>query len=254
MYAIVDIETTGGYADANGITEICIVVFDGNEIVERYETLINPLHRIPPYIEALTGISNAMVAEAPVFEEVAERIYELLKDKVFVAHSVNFDYSFVRSQLQLCGYNYDANKLCTVRLSRKILPGYQSYSLGKLCNALGIAHVNHHRAGGDTDATVALFQLLLEQDKDGHIAKSLKRTSKEHVLPPNVPKTDFEKLPYTAGVYYFHDEKGKVVYVGKAKIYDTGSAVILAIILLRGKNKILCARYTVSVLRNAAPS
>lgn len=217
MYAIVDIETTGGYADANGITEICIVIFDGSEVVERYETLINPVHRIPPYIEALTGISNAMVAEAPVFEEVAERIYELLNGKVFVAHSVNFDYSFVRSQLQFCGYTYDANKLCTVRLSRKILPGYQSYSLGKLCNALGITHVNHHRAGGDTDATVALFQMLLEHDKEGHISKSLKRTSKEHVLPPNVPKADFENLPYTAGVYYFHDEKGKVVYVGKAK-------------------------------------
>ncbi len=217
MYAIVDIETTGGYAAANGITEICIVVLNGSEVVQRYETLINPLHKIPPYIEALTGISNAMVAQAPVFEEVAGHIYELLKDKIFVAHSVNFDYSFVRSQLQSCGYVYDANKLCTVRMSRKILPGYQSYSLGKLCNALGITHVNHHRAGGDTDATVALFQMLLEHDKEGHILKSLKRTSKEHVLPPNVPKTDFENLPYTAGVYYFHDEKGKVVYVGKAK-------------------------------------
>lgn len=217
MYAIVDIETTGGYAAANGITEIGIVIFDGNEVIQRFETLINPLHRIPPYIEALTGISNTMVADAPVFEDVAGPIYELLKDKVFVAHSVNFDYSFIRSQLQYCGYTYDEKKLCTVRLSRKILPGYQSYGLGKLCNALGIAHVNHHRAGGDAEATVALFRMLLEQDKDGHIGKSLKRTSKEHVLPPNVPKTDFEKLPYTAGVYYFHDEKGKVVYVGKAK-------------------------------------
>ncbi|MCH5715081.1 3'-5' exonuclease [Niabella hibiscisoli] len=209
MYAIVDIETTGGYADANGITEICIVVLDGSEVVERYETLINPLHRIPTYIEALTGISNAMVAEAPVFEEVAERIYELLKDKIFVAHSVNFDYSFVRNQLQACGYTYDANKLCTVRMSRKILPGYQSYSLGKLCNALGIKHVNHHRAGGDTDATVALFQMLLEHDQEGHILKSLKRTSKEHVLPPNVPKTDFENLPYTAGSIIFMTRKEK---------------------------------------------
>ena len=165
----------------------------------------------------MTGITNEMVAEAPVFEAVAEEIYELLKDKIFVAHNVNFDYSFVRSQLRYCGYEYDANKLCTVRMSRKILPGYQSYSLGKLCHALGIKHVNHHRAGGDTDATTLLFKMLLENDSEGHIAKSLKRTSKEHVLPPNVPKADFEQLPYTAGVYYFHDEKGKVVYVGKAK-------------------------------------
>lgn len=217
MYAIVDIETTGSYAAANGITEICIVVMDGPTIVQRYETLINPLQKIPPYIQAMTGITNEMVASAPVFEKVASEIYEILRDKTFVAHSVNFDYSFVKSQLQYCGFELDCRKLCTVRLSRKIIPGFQSYSLGKLCIALGIQHINHHRAGGDTDATAALFKLLLESDKEGHIEKSLKRTSKEQVLPPNVPKTDFEKLPYTSGVYYFHDKKGKVIYVGKAK-------------------------------------
>lgn len=217
MYAIVDIETTGSYAAANGITEISIQLMDEGMIVQRYETLVNPLHTIPPYIVAMTGITNDMVQDAPLFEEIAEEVYELLKDKVFVAHSVNFDYSFIKSQLQFCGFDLNTPKLCTVRLSRKIIPGHQSYSLGKLCNALGIRHVNQHRAGGDTDATVALFQMLLANDKDGHIEKSLKRTSKEHVLPPNVPKSDFEKLPYTPGVYYFHDEKGKVVYVGKAK-------------------------------------
>jgi len=217
QYAIVDIETTGSYAAANGITEISIQVLEEGVVVQKFETLVNPLHKIPPYITAMTGISNEMVSDAPLFEEIAEDIYELLKDKVFVAHSVNFDYSFVKSQLHICGFDLNIPKLCTVRLSRKIIPGYQSYSLGKLCNSLGIHHVHQHRAGGDTDATVALFQLLLENDKEGHVEKSLKRTSKEHVLPPNVPKTDFEKLPYTAGVYYFHDEKGKVVYVGKAK-------------------------------------
>lgn len=217
MYAIVDIETTGSYAAASGITEISIQVVENGEVVQRYDTLVNPLHKIPPYIVAMTGITNEMVAEAPQFEEIAEDVYEILKDRVFVAHSVNFDYSFVKSQLQHCGFDLKAPKLCTVRLSRKIIPGYQSYSLGKLCHALGINHQNQHRAGGDTDATVALFKLLLSNDHDGHILKSLKRTSKENVLPPNVPKTDFEKLPYTAGVYYFHDEKGKVVYVGKAK-------------------------------------
>jgi DNA polymerase III subunit epsilon len=217
LYAIVDIETTGSYADANGITEICIQVFDGNEVVERFETLINPLQTIPRYIEAMTGITNEMAESAPVFEEVAEPIFELLEGKVFVAHNVNFDYSFIKSQLSYCGYDYDAAKLCTVRLSRKIIPGLQSYSLGKLCNTLGIEHRNQHRAGGDTDATVKLFKLLLERDTEQQIAKSMRRSSKEHVLPPNVPPSDFEKLPYTAGVYYFHDEKGKIVYVGKAK-------------------------------------
>ncbi|GAB3012699.1 exonuclease domain-containing protein [Niabella terrae] len=158
-----------------------------------------------------------MVADAPLFEEVAAPIYEILKDRIFVAHSVNFDYSFVKSQLQAQGYDLDVPKLCTVRMSRKILPGYQSYSLGKLCTALGIRHENQHRAGGDARATTALFKLLLDNDTEGHVQKSLSRRSKERVLPPNVPQSDFEQLPYAPGVYYFHDEKGKVVYVGKAK-------------------------------------
>ncbi len=192
-------------------------MFDGEKVIDRYETLINPVHRIPSYIQAMTGITDEMVADAPLFEEVAEDIYEILKDRIFVAHNVNFDYSFIRSQLRYCGYEYDAQKLCTVRLSRKIIPGLRSYSLGNLCHSLGIRHVNHHRAGGDAKATTALFHLLLQRDTEGHILKSLKRNSKEQVLPPHVPKSDFERLPTTPGVYYFHDEKGKVVYVGKAK-------------------------------------
>lgn len=217
MYAIVDIETTGSYAAANGITEICIQIHDGTQVIEKFETLVNPIHAIPRYIQALTGITPMMVEAAPTFDEIAEQVYELLKDKIFVAHSVNFDYSFIKSQLAFQGYELDLKKLCTVRLSRKIVPGLASYSLGRLCEALHIPHYNKHRAGGDTDATVALFELLLQKDTDEHIQKSLKRNSKEFILPPNVPKEDFEKLPYTPGVYYFHDEKGSVVYVGKAK-------------------------------------
>lgn len=217
LYAIVDIETTGGYAAASGITEICIQVLDGENVVQRFDSLINPLHTIPPYIQAMTGITNAMVANAPLFETVAEQVFNILNGKVFVAHSVNFDYSFIKSQLAVCGYDLNAPKLCTVRLSRKLIPNMPSYSLGKLCSSLGIQHINHHRAGGDTDATVRLFKLLLQRDRNNHIKASLARNSKECILPPHVPKTDFDQLPYTPGVYYFHDQKGKVVYVGKAK-------------------------------------
>lgn len=217
MYAIVDIETTGGYAAANGITEICIHVFDGEKVVETYETLVNPRQPIPYYIQSMTGISNEMVAKAPVFEEVAPRIHALLHDKVFVAHNVNFDYSFVKHQLEEAGFILNTKKLCTVRMSRKIIPGYPSYSLGNLCHSLGIVIHDRHRAGGDTAATVQLFHLLLQKDSEQVIVKSLQRNSKEQVLPPNVPKEDFDSLPYTPGVYYFHNQKGKVIYVGKAK-------------------------------------
>lgn len=217
MYAIVDIETTGSYAAANGITEISIQVFDGNKVVEKFETLINPVQSIPRFIQAMTGITDDMVENAPLFEQVAEKVYSLLHDKIFVAHNVNFDYSFIRASLAEAGYDLDSRKLCTVRLSRKLIPGLPSYSLGKLCHSLGIAITNQHRAGGDTDATVRIFQLLLEKDKNKFIEKSLTRNSKEHILPPNVPREHFEKLPYTPGVYYFHNEKGKIIYVGKAK-------------------------------------
>lgn len=217
MYAIVDIETTGGYAAAHGITEISIHVFDGNKVVEKFETLINPRQSIPRYIQAMTGITDEMVAGAPVFEEVAETIYNFLHDKIFVAHNVNFDYSFVKSHLMAYGYEYNAKRLCTVRLSRKILPGFPSYSLGNLCHSLNIQMENRHRAGGDAEATVKVFQKLLQGDSQQHIAKSLQRSSKEQRLPPNVPKEHFEKLPYQPGVYYFHNEKGKIIYVGKAK-------------------------------------
>lgn len=215
-YAIVDIETTGGHAAGNGITEIAICIHDGIRVRSTYETLVNPQANIPLYITALTGISNEMVANAPTFSEIADRIYQLLEGRIFVAHNVNFDYSFVKHHLSFCGYNWNAPKLCTVRLSRKVLPGFTSYSLGKLCHQLNISITNRHRAGGDANATSILFSMLLEKGYDT-IQAMLKRASKEQALPPNLPKENFERLPLTPGVYYFKDQKGKVVYVGKAK-------------------------------------
>jgi DNA polymerase-3 subunit epsilon len=216
-YAVVDIETTGGYAAAHGITEIAIEIHDGVEVVERYETLINPQQHIPVHIQALTGIDNDMVANAPDFSAVADKIYNLLHDKIFVAHNVNFDYSFLRHHLESAGYILNCKKLCTVRLSRKLFPGLPSYSLGKLCTSLAVPLNNRHRAGGDVAATAILLGMLLEKDTEEIIAATLKKTSKEQVLPPNLQRSEIDKLPNTPGVYYFKNEKGKVIYVGKAK-------------------------------------
>lgn len=217
LYAVVDIETTGGHASANGITEVAINVHDGNEVVESFSTLINPRIYIPDYITALTGIDNDMVADAPTFDDVALQIYQLLNDKVFVAHNVNFDYSFLKHHLAAAGYDLQCRKLCTVRLSRKLIPGKPSYSLGKLCSTLNIPIQNRHRAAGDADATSILFNMLLDNDQEGVIAEMLKKTSKEQVLPPNLDKAVIFKLPNQPGVYYFKDCKGKIIYVGKAK-------------------------------------
>ncbi len=216
MYAIVDIETTGGYASANGITEIAIYVHDGKRITKHFETLINPLQLIPRYITALTGIDNTMIEDAPTFNEVAETVFEILENNIFIAHNVNFDYSFLKHQLKTAGYDLTTKKLCTVRLGRKVFPGLPSYSLGNLCRSLEINIDNRHRAGGDAKATVKLFEQYLANGGQIHIDQMLKRSSGDQWLPLHLQKEDVEKLPVRPGVYYFHDAKGKIVYVGKA--------------------------------------
>ncbi|MFZ4768742.1 MAG: exonuclease domain-containing protein [Ferruginibacter sp.] len=216
MYAIVDIETTGGHASGNGITEIAVCIHDGTRIVETFHSLVNPNQNIPIYITALTGINNAMVASAPRFEDIAEKIHLLLDDQIFVAHNVNFDYSFVKHQLKNSGYELNSKKLCTVRLGRKVFPGLPSYSLGNLCRSLDVAIENRHRAMGDAKATVILFEKMLDEGAQEHIDKMLKKTSAEQWLPLNLDKAVIASLPAKPGVYYFHNLKGKIIYVGKA--------------------------------------
>ncbi len=216
QYAIVDIETTGGYASSHGITEIAVFIHDGTRVTRHFETLINPGQLIPRYITALTGIDNDMVASAPAFSDIAPMLDELLRDCIFVAHNVNFDFSFVRHHFKACGIDMTNKKLCTVRLGRKVFPGLASYSLGNLCRSIGIPVENRHRAGGDASATVSLFERLLANGAEPHIEQMLKRTSGEQWLPLHLLKDDVERLPEAPGVYYFHDAKQKVVYVGKA--------------------------------------
>src|SRR5690606_38461342 len=130
MYAIVDIETTGGYAANHRITEVAIYLHDGLQITDSYHTLINPGRNIPYYITGLTGITSEMVFDAPSFQEVAEELFNRLNGKVFVAHNAHFDYSFLKREFEIAGFQWQAKKSCTVRLSRKIIPGLRSYSLG----------------------------------------------------------------------------------------------------------------------------
>jgi DNA polymerase-3 subunit epsilon len=217
MFAIVDIETTGGHAADNGITEIAIVLHNGKTVEGKFSTLINPRIPIQKYVQSLTGITDKMVAGAPLFSEMAANIFNLLHNRVFVAHNVNFDYSFVKHQLAQVGYELKTPKLCTIRLARKIFPGLQKYGLANVCKELNISIVNHHRATGDALATAELFALLVQNDSSGELQKMMLRKNGEQYLPPNVTAEQLQVLPADAGVYYFHNEKGKVVYVGKAK-------------------------------------
>lgn len=213
LYAIVDIETTGGSPERSGITDVAIILHDGEKIIHRYEQLINPQRFIPRNITLLTGITNDMVALQPTFEEEAYTIYELLKDAIFVAHNVNFDYTFIKHHLALSGYHWEAKKFCTVRNARKYLPGYSSYSLGNICASLDIPIENRHRAMGDAAATVILFEKILAAAKQ---QEKFTIPAKEIVLPPHINYDIIEKIPETFGVYFFHDATRKIVYVGKA--------------------------------------
>ncbi|WP_246535415.1 exonuclease domain-containing protein [Litoribacter ruber] len=215
VFAIVDIETTGGTAQRGGITEVAVIVHDGKQVLDTYQTLVNPLRIVPGFITGLTGIDNEMVQDAPTFAEIAEELYELLEDKIFVAHNVNFDYNFLHHEFGKVGLNFRRPKLCTVRLSRKAFPGYSSYSLGRLCESRGIRITDRHRAYGDAAATAILFQQVFSLDRS-IIDKSLKRNSGEAFLPPHISKEKFDALPQRPGVYYFFNQTNEVIYVGKA--------------------------------------
>ena len=217
MFAIVDIETTGGRASDEKITEIAVYVHDGEKIVEEYSTLVNPERFIPSFITRLTGIDNEMVKNAPKFYEVAKKIVEITEGKTFVAHNAQFDYSFLREEFKSLGYTFSRDYVCTVKLSRKLIPGFRSYSLGNLCDNLGIKIEGRHRAAGDALATVKLFEILLKNDHDDHITKSVKNDFLNVCFPEHFDKKIVEKLPEAAGVYYLHNEDGSVIYIGKSK-------------------------------------
>jgi DNA polymerase-3 subunit epsilon len=218
LYSIVDIETTGNGIKGNKITEIAIFKFDGQKVVDEFTSLVNPECEIPYFITGLTGIDNYMVHDAPTLGEIATKILEITQDTIFVAHSVNFDYNVIKEEFRTIGISFVRKKLCTVRLSRRLIPGYTSYSLGKLCSSLNIPITDRHRARGDAHATVHLFRKLLETENAEAVFTSfLNARSQEATLPPSLNREVYEKLPSKPGVYYFKNSKGEIIYVGKAK-------------------------------------
>ncbi|KPK82513.1 MAG: hypothetical protein AMS27_14490 [Bacteroides sp. SM23_62_1] len=219
MYAVVDIETTGGSPRSEKITEIAIYIFDGKQIVDEFVTLINPEKPIPYFISSLTGITNEMVADAPKFYEIAKRIVEMTEDKIFVAHNVTFDYKFIRSEFKSLGFNFVRNNICTLQLSRKLFPGHRSYSMGNICKDFGIHIEGRHRAAGDAFATVRLLGLIINQCKNEGVedllAVSARPTLKN--LHPQLDKKILDSLPEETGVYYFLNDQNQIIYVGKSK-------------------------------------
>ena len=214
MYSILDVETTGGKFNEEGITEIAIYRFDGEKIVDQFISLINPEIPIQPFVQQLTGINNKMLNNAPKFFQIAKRILEITENSVLVAHNSSFDYRMLKIEFDRLGYQFNISQLCTVKLSKKIIPNLNSYKLGNLVKSLGIPISNRHRASGDALATVELFKLLLLKDKEKVIVSSLITETK--LSSKNKWQKLINKLPNDVGIYYFHDQNGKIIYIGKS--------------------------------------
>ncbi|MDY8138254.1 exonuclease domain-containing protein [Aquimarina sp. 2201CG5-10] len=216
MYAILDIETTGGKYNEEGITEIAIYKFDGHQVVDQFISLINPERPIQPFVANLTGINNQMLRNAPKFYEVAKRIVEITEDCVIVAHNSSFDYRILRTEFSRLGFEYERKSLCTVELSKKLIPDQKSYSLGKLVRGLGIPLSDRHRADGDAQATVKLFKLLLTKDLEKKIITETVRADPKKQIDNKLLRL-IEEAPTATGVYYMHREDGTIIYIGKSK-------------------------------------
>lgn len=214
MYAVLDIESTGGKYNEEGIMDIAIYRFDGHNVVDQFMSLVNPEREIQPFVVSLTGINNKMLRTAPKFHEVAKRIIEITENATLVAHNAQFDYRILRTEFRRLGYDFKRKTLCTVDLSKKLLPDAESHSLGKLVRSLGIPVSDRHRANGDALATLKLFKLLLAKDSEKEIIKEVVREETMGELSPT--QLDIvEQLPSETGVYYMHNKEGNIIFIGK---------------------------------------
>jgi DNA polymerase-3 subunit epsilon len=218
MYAIIDVETTGGSPSVDRVIEIAIFIHDGEKVTDSYSSLVNPKRGIDPYVTKLTGITNEMVADAPSFEEIHEKVLDLTHENIFVAHNVKFDFGMIRQEFKRIGIDFNRKQLDTVNLARKVIPGHNSYSLGNICDALNIQIADRHRARGDAEATVKLLEIILSKSTgQKYIEIEVNHGIDVEMLPPYLSKAEIEKLPEDAGVYFFRDEVGKIILLEGVK-------------------------------------
>jgi len=216
LYSIVDIETTGSRPGPNTITEIAVIVTDGYEIKTRFETLLRPAGPIPYFVQRLTGISNEMTENAPLFEEIAEELEAILANTVFVAHNVNFDYSFIKREFMEVGIDWRSQRMCTVKMTRHFHPGLGRYNLGALCQFFEINNKAAHRAMGDCEATYFIFSSIVKRFGEESVNVFFKKQNKSINLPHSLPTDLLQNIPSLPGVYYFKDASGTNIYIGKA--------------------------------------
>lgn len=214
--AIVDCETTGGKAILDRMTELAIILVDNGQVVDRWQSLINPETAVPPWITQVTGINTAMVINQPTFAELWPEIEKRLQDRVLVAHNARFDYGFLKNEARRCNAELSMKTLCSVKFSRQLYPQYKRHSLDAVIQRLGCQVENRHRAMDDAEVIHLMFtQACLDFDEDT-IQATCDRLLKRPSLPSQLDEKELEKLPDSPGVYYFYNENGRLLYVGKS--------------------------------------
>lgn len=216
MFAIIDIETTGGNARDGRITEIAILLHDGKKITGRFETLLNPKIQIPRFITHLTGITVEMVRYAPEFHEIADQILNLTDGRIFTAHNSKFDYGFLQYEFHRIGYPFLRDTLCTFNLSRKIFPGLRSYGLENLSQYFQILNRQRHRAAGDAEATSSLLEIIIGQIGMSEVEKYIVPWDRVYNLPKALSAEELHSIPAETGAYFFKDESDTIIYSGRA--------------------------------------
>ncbi|MBL7790650.1 MAG: 3'-5' exoribonuclease [Chitinophagales bacterium] len=220
LFAVVDVETTGGKPIDTKITEIGIVISDGKQILSEYQTLVNPEKRIDWYVTKLTNITNEMVANEPRFDDLADTIQELLKDKIFVAHNVDFDFGILKRQFLEIGKPLDGKRLCTVKSAKKVFQGLSSYSLSNITEYLEIPLMNAHRALDDARATTHLLHKILEQADFDFLHAEIKEQNHIVELPEHWVIKDNKPLDHSSGIIYFHNDKDEIIYIDISKNFQ----------------------------------
>jgi DNA polymerase-3 subunit epsilon len=214
--AIVDLETTGAHPVWDRVTEIAVLEVEDGEISAEWSTLVNPGTPIPPAIQALTGITNAMVADAPSFETLAAELYERLDGRVFVAHNARFDYGFLRHEFERAGLRFQARTLCTVKLSRKLYPGHARHNLDSVIQRHGLSCAARHRAMGDAQAVWQFLRVAAEERGAEVMENAVRLMSKLPALPAHIDPAVVDSIPESPGVYLFYGEGDAPLYIGKS--------------------------------------
>jgi DNA polymerase III subunit epsilon len=215
--AIIDLETTGMTSTSDRITEVGIVTVVEGKVVEEWSTLVHPECTIPAEIQALTGITDAMVRDAPTFRDIAKEVHRRLSGHVFVAHNARFDYGFIKSAFRRLDIPFTADVLCTVRLSRRLYPEHKSHALDALRARHQLSSEGRHRALGDARAAWQFIQAARRDHPEETVAAAIKSVLKMPSLPPQLGAGALDDLPEGPGVYTFYGVNQLPIYIGKAK-------------------------------------